>query len=539
MTELNFDLLESDELNEFDFDSTLNGTNSRGTYNPMQFVIRLRDDIHNALNETGMSFERIQAFSTFMHENIHWWQHVGSHLGFITSLSYPALAHYAHKDLNTLVERDEKFKSILAYFLQQSNHDNPEVNRILNYWHDIKYAKMFILDNKNIYKIDQDQRFFLSIGHSFHILWSSSINILAATIDKDYNFLPNIKNWHKEFNRLEKEQVQGFYINSRMDFSPLGTKAIFEGQARFNQLQYLAIASNNKFTYDDFLREGMLKGIYIEAFDIFLTITDIERPNNLNNSIIGLFLLICDISINPTDGFPHDILHYETFIISNDPGTRFIMLCQAIKNDKDRWVSAIVDYSKKEYEDLCEELCKLIVCFAPLHGSKVVMNWVKENESVQTLLKEESEMKFSSGNISIKLFASKYIRFQEDKLKYPNIFCWTGKSMTGEVSSEISLELVEKIFNKHKALFIDDIGNEIKPMIFDGYSEQNTMDTFQSFYTYNTIYDMIMKWIHQSGEFTYNYEWLTTKFTEQEMKDWIRENFKSSFKIYPEELSIL
>ena len=32
----------------------------------------------------------------------------------------------------------------------------------------------------------------------------------------------------------------------------------------------------------------------------------------------------------------------------------------------------------------------------------------------------------------------------------------TGKSMTSEQSSELTLELVEKLFFKHHALFVDD-----------------------------------------------------------------------------------
>jgi len=543
MIKLNPSLLETDEFFESDFDSSLNGTKSKGTYNPLQFVIRLRDDIQNALLEDKISFDRIQAFSTFMHENIHWWQHVGSHLGFLTSLSYPALAHSAHQDLNTLVRRNETFKSIVEYdkqyFSKTGKQDNQEVNRILNNFHDINYAKSFILDNKNIHKILNDKRFFLHMGHCFHILWTASLNTLAASIDSEYTFLPKINEWHEKFQKLEQDKVPGFFIDSSMEISPLGTRAIFEGQARFNQLQYLSIASGNKLFYSDFEKLGMLHGIYIEAFDLFLKMTEIDRPDNFNNSIVGLYLLLCDIAINPTDGFPFDIIHYETFIISNDPGMRFVMLCHAIKAQKARWVDSVKEYSREEYINLSEELCKEIVCFPPWYGSAMVANWIGYNISIQNLLKEESEMRFKPENLSIRLFASKYIRFQEDKLKYPSIFCWTGKTMTSEASKELNLELVEKIFNRHRALFIDDIVGEIKPMIFENYSEQNTVDTFQSFYTFNTTYDMIMKWIRESGEFTYDYRWLTSKYSDEEMKNWIRTNFKDAFGIFPEELTVL
>ncbi|NOT93420.1 hypothetical protein [Ferruginibacter sp.] len=76
-------------------------------------------------------------------------------------------------------------------------------------------------------------------------------------------------------------------------------------------------------------------------------------------------------------------------------------------------------------------------------------------------------------------------------------------------------------------------------MIFEDYSEQNTLDTFQAFYTFNTTYDMIMKWIKERGDFTYDYHWLTSKYSDEEMKNWIRRNFKDAFNIYPEELTVL
>lgn len=543
MTELNSNLLITDEFFESDFDSSLNGTNAKGTYHPMQFVVRLREDIHDALKKDDRSMERIQAFSTFMHENIHWWQHVGSHLGFLTSLSYPALAHTAHRDLTTMIKRNEKFKSIIQFdkqsFLKTGKQDNPEVNSILNYYYDILYAKAFILDNKNIHKIASDERFFLHMGHCFHILWSSSIHTLATSIDLDYNFLPDINKWPPNFKKLEQDKAAGFDIESGMSISSLGTKAIYEGQARFNQLQYLTIASKNKYLYKDFQDIGMLNGIYVEAFNLFLQITQIDRPDNFNNSVIGLFLLVCDIAINPSDGFPFDIHHYETFIISNDPGIRFTMLCQVINKQKAKWITAIKKYSRSEYIKFSEELCNEIVCLPPLYGSAIVAQWAEENESVKELLDEESQMKFKPENMEVRLFASKYIRFQQDKIKYPSIFCWTGKSMTNEASKEINLKLVEKIFKKHQALFIDDTEGVIKPIIFENCSQEDIEATFNLFYAYNTTHDMIMKWIKEKGDFTYDYQWLTTKHSDEEMKNWIRNNFKKVFSIYPEDLIVI
>ncbi len=134
MKALNPLLIESDALNLND-----DGDNPRGSYNPMQFVLRLRKDIHKVLNEVtpGVqpfgtnSTERNQAFSTYLHETIHWWQYMGSNYGFISSLRYPSQAHAVWTDLHKTVQTLGCFKSIEEYHHQQwnktgKNEDQPD-----------------------------------------------------------------------------------------------------------------------------------------------------------------------------------------------------------------------------------------------------------------------------------------------------------------------------------------------------------------------------------------------------------------------------
>ena len=44
------------------------------------------------LKEHGL-IDRAQAFSTLLHETVHWWQHVGSTYGLMLSLTYPTQLH--------------------------------------------------------------------------------------------------------------------------------------------------------------------------------------------------------------------------------------------------------------------------------------------------------------------------------------------------------------------------------------------------------------------------------------------------------------
>ena len=543
--QLKYKLLHTESFTDYESDPAMETTGVRGEYNPMQFVVRLHKDVHKALeNIDEVNFEKAQAFSTFMHETIHWWQHIGSNFGFISSLSYPVIAHTIHRDLKTLISREEKYRPIinydnLLYLKQDKPHGNREVNSILNNYYDIMYAKKFALDNRFISQIAQDKRFFKSIGHSYRILWTSAIFTIADLMDPNFNFLPNVEKWAASFEKLAADRVLGFYDDSDYIISPLGTKAIYEGQARFNQLQFLTIASDNKLTYTDFEQMGMLDGVYIEAFELFLKISGINKPQNLNNSVVGLFLLICDIAINPTDGFPLNPTNFAGFINLNDPGIRFCFLCTPIKQDNSKWLNAIQEYSSKEYINVASELCNLLGFTSPHIATEVVKNWIPEYKSIQDLIEEEAIMKFSAANMPIRLFLSKYIRFQVDKFEHPCFFCWTGKSMTHEKSPEFGLDIVEKLFNRHQSLYIDDMEGVIKASLFQGGGEENIRETFDAFYSWNTSYNMVLQWIKSNQEFNYDLRWLTTKQSPKDMKNWVRNNFKAIFNIYPEELQLI
>jgi len=439
-------LLFSDE--EFNYNSILNGTSIRGSYNTMQFVLRLRDDIRKALNNKEIDFETIQASSTSLHENIHWWQHIGSNFGFLYSLSYPAFAHLSKENLDNLIADNIRYKSLIRfdeeYYKKTGKTDILDVNTILNNYYDIEYAKLFALDNKNIKEIIKDNRFFLHLGHCYNILWAAAIETIASVIDRDHLFLPKPDNWISAFRELTDKNINGFFIDSPMTVAPLGIKAIYEGQARFIQMQYLTVALNPDLTFLDFENIGMLDGVYSEAFDLFLNITGLEKPTSIVDSIVGLFLLVCDLAINPNNGFPLEIYDYENFINKNDPGIRFFLLCVSISESAKTYCNELSHYTKEEYIYLSKKLSESIGCKCPYESIQNVLDWANENE-VAKVLNEEEDLQFSQENLPIRIMFSKYFRFQEDKLKYPNVFCWFGLYARSG-NPNIEFEVVDSIY---------------------------------------------------------------------------------------------
>ena len=504
----------------------------------MQFVIRLREDIRYQLNEEiEITPEKYQAFSTYLHENIHWWQHIGSNFGFLLSTSYPANAASSFTQLKQLLKKGITYKSLLKYdeeyYEKNGKCDIPELNILTNNFYDLEYAKAFSLDNKNIHRILKDKRFFLNIGHSYMILWTNSIFIFSETLDKNYDFLPKIDEWIPKFEKLKLDKVSGFHTESDYGISPLGIKAIYEGQAIFNQIIYLKnIFSDNKIIFKDFVDNGMLYGIYIEAFDIFLKILDEERPFFLDDSLIGLFLLVCDISINPNNGFPLDIYDYENFIIKNDPGHRFILLTNTIKDKKEYYLTRCNDLSKQTYIELSKILNKKIGCKCSYSSIKKVLNW-RENKSIIKLLEEETNYLYEDVNMPFRLFFSKYLRFQEDKYENPHYLCWIGHHIANAESNEVM-----ELFEKHKALFIDSEDGEIKPIIQKNVNEESLYKTFNKFYQHTILYELILKWISEDGEFKLDYKWLLNKRNDENTQN-IKELFKFHFGIEIDEVTAL
>jgi hypothetical protein len=107
--------------------------NGRGRYSPTQFVLRLSSDVHRHLAALPVGIFRgnldsdtLQAFSTYLHETVHWWQHIGSTAGFIRSMSYTAQSHANFKYLRRLLEAIGPKKSIRELAVRLADSGSPE-----------------------------------------------------------------------------------------------------------------------------------------------------------------------------------------------------------------------------------------------------------------------------------------------------------------------------------------------------------------------------------------------------------------------------
>ncbi len=491
-----------------------------------------------------LSEEQLLAFSTFLHENIHWWQHVGSTTGLLLSLIYPAQSHLNHKYLKAILANLGPVKSIRDYNLLNAKPSGEEteldknINIALNNWHDIEFYRWFVIDPKNIKEKINDP-YFECVGHSYNVAIGAVLWLLSSTVDPDLEIFPDPRTWEAKAQKLRDTKVSGFYYCSPICLPPIGAKEIFEGQARFNQLQYLYLSSGRTISWDDFDKAGMFTEVYVEAFQCFLDLTGLGLPAELDDSVVGLFLVVCDISINPAECFIEDLIDFERLIEIHDPGLRFIQLCSAIKDDIGSFRGCITDYSATEYWKVSDLLCSTTGFTSPRTLFQTVASWPSKLPSVEKLLEEDETFCFTLGNLPVRVFLARFIRFQIDKLANPEFFCWPGVWMTTGKDGGITPEKALSLFEEHRALFLDKEDGDVYPRTFINRDETAVQETFDTFYSWVAIYELTRQWLVGKGEFDCDFSWLSSKYSQSEMEEWASSRFKEAFGIATNEFKVI
>lgn len=233
---------------------------AKGSFNTLDFVVRLRPDLHRILEENGgkvsmrelESWDVAQAFSTYLHETIHWWQHVGTSAGLMLSFLQPAHAHMNRRNLDEVLETHGPVKPLLglAEKLLDVDQQDGALNFVLNNWHDLDFFRKLVINPVGLVKNVANHPYFLSVGHSYRMAIGAASWLISATLDPDYEALPHPRNWEADIEALRARESTGFYRGSPIEIPPLGLLEILEGQARFSQIQYLNGASGGRLSWD-------------------------------------------------------------------------------------------------------------------------------------------------------------------------------------------------------------------------------------------------------------------------------------------------
>lgn len=524
--------------------------NAHGLYDSFQFVLRLSPVVHKKISEiksgiistNELDLDQAQAYSTYLHETIHWWQHIGSTAGLMQSLIYPAQFYMNLTELKEFLEKVGAYKSINGWILKNPRYECEESlatgNTIINNFYDTEFFRL-LMRSPSLTKEIIKSPFFESQGHSFVIAYSNILSLLGGTLNLEIvnDILPNPDNLVTYYLEKKEQKLIGYNYQSTVEIPLLGSVAIYEGQARFSQMQFLAAYSGFSLKLSHFGQRGMLDGVYIEAFDFFCESIKLNNyPEGLDDVVIGLFLLVCDISINPGMGFPFEPNYERNIVKDADPGIRFTYIVKAISQNVEKYLSLLKKFSKEEYFQVTSMICEELGYHTMEAILQKVVGWCNRNTKISDLMKELDSFEFNPLNLPVRVLFSHYLQFSRDKLENPEFFCWPGLHLVVSEGHERSLEL----WNRNMALFGDKPDEDgIYLATLPGKDQKKVKETFESFYANNVIFNFSRQWICQNGEFNFDHKWLSSKGSREDYKDFVDRHFLKVFNKGLGEFNIL
>jgi len=549
-SDLQHDLLDSIDDEPEAAPTFASNLNVHGMYETMRFVLRLSPRNHELMEmipETGIGLadvpgEAVQAFSTYLHETIHWWQHVGSTSGLLFSLSYLAQCHSSLEHLREVLATLGKKKPLKRYtdqVLRSEGNSAQErlasANIAVNNALDVEYYKFYAYSPRTNIEWMFNDPHFESVGHGYFIVYGQLVGMLAEAIDPDYAILPDPERWDSETLRLSQERIEGYYWRSPVRPSTVGLRAIYEGQARFTQLQFLDGARYESLSCTEWREKGYLSGIYVEAFESFLTLSESEWPETLEDPLVALFLLICDLAMNPTRGVPMDIEFFENFIRDVDVGVRFTLLCQAVAK-LPHLRRTITAYSKDEYVSVSEELTALVGYDHPIVGQNAVRQWFDRAPGLPKLMQEYEVFDYDLRNFPIRVFLSHFLAFYKDKSVHPEFFCWAGIYVSGQRSKADW----QALWLRHLSLFSDRGDRHgVFPRQRPGRSEQAVKTTFNQFFASMALYDLTRQWILEDGPFVCDFAWISESYDQSRAEARANDTFKQVYGVTLDQFEIV
>lgn len=524
--------------------------NAHGMYETMRFVLRLSPRNHelmetieaNAFSSNAISSEAIQAYSTYIHETLHWWQHVGSTSGLLFSLSYLGQVHANMGELKEVLEKFGAKKPLRAWTDQVLRKEGDvaqtkiaAANVAVNNAIDIEYYKSYAYTPRESIRLMTKDVHFESVGHGYFIAYGQLVGMISDVIDRDFMVLPKLDGWAKEIERLKADKVEGFYWGSPIGLPAVGMRAIYEGQARFSQLQFLNAARVEPISCEEWRDMGFLSGIYVEAFEAFLKLSNSEWPTAMSDPIVALFFIVCDMAINPTRGMPLEIENFANFIVDVDVGVRFTRLSLAVK-ELPHIKSAIKEMSRAEYLSVARELSEMTGYDHPMRGLRAVMEWREKAPGFADLMEEHRTFEYEVENLPIRVFVSHFVSFCHDKFEHPEFFCWPGTYMAGARIKQDA----KALWLRHLSLFSDrGDKNGVYPRKWPNRSEKAIQKTFERFYGTMALYDLTRQWLLKSGPFVVDYSWISEDYDQKHADAWANDTFKQVYGVTLDEFEIV
>jgi hypothetical protein len=485
-----------------------------GDFDPLNSVVRLDDKVSQMLDARAApnrnevvpaGSPELRAFSTYLHETIHWWQHISTTAGFVHALS---TASQASATIAYLSQAGPAFPKPLTSVDLDSLSVNHPIRLAVARWTEIEYGVSSLSVPRRFNILLQQgagSSFYESLGHTLLLFQISTVAALARSFDPGYAGLPDATRWIPFYDEFVRSQNTFFVPNQLIDL-PLGMHHIMEGQARMSELQFRSLTVNS-MSISEAMNLNWLVGDYGVAFEQFLRYAELTQPDDFDDPVVSMFLLLCDIALNPSSGYPEPINPRRDFVRDFHPGIRFLRLCQQIKRDKSL-IKSVNRLSYDAYIKISQRLCERLDWLDPVAVGEKCLDAGQRMSGYQTLEEQAERCDFGIEDVPLRFYMSRHLEFLDLRTQCPHFYCWPGRYLAfTEKESDTAPYFNEMLTWSMPPFVTSSATSGVQATnIARGNEEARSKFTGHYFAT-QVCYDMIRQWISNPGDFAFKYNW--------------------------------
>jgi hypothetical protein len=473
----------------------------------------------------------VRAYATSLHETIHWWQHVGSTTGLLSGLTTAAQAALCIKYMSELGKEAPKplLGALRSGRYRPTEEDHPAWRAALR-WREAELGNAFLVGPAQAFaRVKADPFLFESIGHSIAMHHTGVTWYIGQVVDAGGSVFHSTDAWMDLYERSHQEGRLLFGVHE-LALLPFGARDLFEGQARLSELQYHDRAVE-PHTLAEFRQMGLLEGVYGRCFEHFLKTAELPPPDGVVSPEVNLFLLLCDLAIHSSAGYPLAIPDALDLVRDNHPGCRFARLCVAARDRKQDLLAALTRLSIGAYQEAATILTEPLGWLPPDEVARKIHEAYQRTAGGERLLEERWRGEFGPLDVPAKFILSEHIQFAELKAGCPHFFCWPGVYLTSDLaddSAEVGalqhlLELTSPPF------YATSEQSGVDTVSIHGLSTPQAKNVADRYFQNQATVDLFRQWISHrnetpTNEFFYRFDWKPV------ISDVELANLKSSFR---------
>lgn len=496
--------------------------NVSGLFNKQNYLIEINDYKDNDFREV------VIASLTICHEKKHWYQYVGSSLGYF----YSCLNQTNQNILLGVIRNLNISLPMLDFFLNNKElinnifigdpskfgyHVSEENQSLLNGFDFTDYTIKKVSSLEYLIYILEGNYTQKEFEENFDIFKNNNLDdILHDTLEDmgrlhgiiDLNLINNFLSFQEAVS--DKEPQALMHIRLPDEKVIFGTNHILEAHARFNEV-ILLDKYIDKYFYDEKMYSTLLDlknkllsdATYTVAFKIYKKLIGIK-----SNYEQFIFLLVCDYACN-VPIFKGKDMYYENISINSFlPQNRFIEICKILKKYplKNLDLQSISDYNNF-ISSIYEFISVHLRFISPLEISK---------EFLQLFQRKDRGVLLQNNLYTLDFGIDRYIRACKIRLKYPLFF--------------ISPDLFQILDKDHYNNIVDFIGHPILgvkgELRSSNKNDSDLVSYFEHAISTDFINDIFLKsYINGSNYFNIGK-------TKEEIYDFCHQIFGKDFKQY-------